>query len=100
MYSGPTYRSHKIEDGRAIISFDHVGGGLEAKGKLKGLTIAGEEGEFMLAQVHIEGDRIVVWSDRIFRPQAVRYGWKNNPEEANLYNAEGLPASPFRTAKE
>jgi len=60
-------------------------------------AIAGPDGKFIWAEAKIEGDRVVVWHDDIEDPAAVRYGWANNPEGANLYNKAGLPASPFRT---
>lgn len=98
VYSGPTYESHEVRDGRVEISFEHVGGGLTARGgDLRGFAIAGENGRFVWANATIEGDRVIVWSDEVPEPSAVRYAWGNNPETANLYNTEGLPASPFRT---
>lgn len=98
IHSGPVYRSHRIEDGRIVVEFDHVGSGLDVHGDaLRGFAIAGEEGEFVWANARVEGDRVVVWSDRVDEPVAVRYAWSNNPADANLYNQEGLPAAPFRT---
>ena len=52
---------------------------------------------FVWAQATVEGDKVVVWSNDIKAPGAVRYAWGNNPDQANLYNQEGLPATPFRT---
>ena len=86
-----------VRDGKAVLSFDHVGGGLEAHGDaLKGFAVAGEDRNWVWAKARIEGDHVVVWTDEVPSPAAVRYGWANNPI-GNLYNAEGLPASPFRT---
>lgn len=97
VYSGPMYASHEREGNSITISFDHVGGGLEARdGTLKGFTIAGEDREFVWADARIEGNQIIVSNPNITEPVAVRYAWANNPE-ATLYNAEGLPAIPFRT---
>jgi sialate O-acetylesterase len=98
VYSGPVYRSMEIEGDRIRLHFDHVGGGLMAKGggSLKGFAIAGEDRKFVWADANIEGDLVVVHSDGVPNPAAVRYAWANNPE-CNLYNEEGLPASPFRT---
>ncbi|MBN2137543.1 MAG: hypothetical protein JW720_07035 [Sedimentisphaerales bacterium] len=98
VYSGPLYKSMKADGGKIILSFDHVGGGLVAKGggSLKGFAIAGEDKKFVWADAKIEGDKIVVSSDAVAAPAAVRYAWADNPV-CNLYNAEGLPASPFRT---
>lgn len=98
IYSGPIYDSMSIEDGKIRLRFKHVGGGLVAEGggELKGFAIAGEDRKFVWAKARIEGDTVVVWSEEVPKPVAVRYGWANNPV-CNLYNAEGLPASPFRT---
>ncbi len=96
-YSGPLYDSMKVEGKKAIVSFTHAGGGLAAKdGELKGFTIAGADKKFVPAKAEIKGNAIEVWSDQIASPTAVRYGWANVPE-VNLFNKEGLPASPFRT---
>ena len=102
VYSGPVYKSHRIEGQKMILAFDHVGGGLMAKdrfGYLKEFAIAGKDGEFHWAQAMIQGDEVVIWSDQVSRPVKVRYAWSDNPIEANLYNREGLPASPFETKK-
>ena len=96
-YVGPTYDSMKIEDGKAILTFKNIGGGLEAKdGPLTGFTIADEDGNFVNAEATIQGDKIIVASSKVARPAAVRFGWANYPV-VNLWNKEGLPASPFRT---
>ncbi len=99
VYSGPIYKSMKVEDNKIILSFTHVGGGLVAKGNgiLNYFSIAGEDGKFVWANARIEGDKVVVWNNEIAKPVAVRYAWAHDPEGANLYNKEGLPASPFRT---
>lgn len=98
VYSGPTYESMVVEGKRIRISFDHVGTGLAARedARLTGFAIAGSDSNFVWANAEIEGDRIIVWSDAVDAPVAVRYGWAANPD-CNLYNKEGLPASPFRT---
>ncbi len=96
-YSGPLFDSMRIENSRAILSFTHAGSGLVTKGgELKGFTLAGEDKTFVPAHAEIQGDEIVVTSDQVAKPVAVRYGWANVPD-VNLYNKEGLPASPFRT---
>lgn len=99
VYSGPTYRSHRVRDGRVEIDFDHMGGGLVARDgpELRGFAVAGADGRFVWADARIEAGRVVVWSPRVSEPVAVRYAWADNPEGANLYNADGLPAAPFRT---
>ncbi|GMV99569.1 MAG: 9-O-acetylesterase [Candidatus Hydrogenedentota bacterium] len=97
IYSGPMYRESAIEGNKVRVKFDHVGGGLVAKGdSLTGFSIAGADKKFVWANALIEGDSVVVWSDSVAEPAAVRYAWAANPD-CNLFNAEGLPASPFRT---
>lgn len=97
VYSGPVYDSMRVDGARAILSFKHIGGGLMAKdGDLKGFTIAGADGKFTSATAVIEGDEVVVSGAAVEKPVAVRYGWANTPD-VNLFNKEGLPATPFRT---
>lgn len=96
-YSGPLYESAQFIDNEAIISFSETGSGLmAANGTLKGFAVAGSDQVFHWAQARIEGEKVIVWSEKVPHPVAVRYGWSNNPD-ATLYNREGLPASPFRT---
>ncbi|MCS6776949.1 MAG: sialate O-acetylesterase [Chloroherpetonaceae bacterium] len=97
VYSGPIYDSMRIDGNRIILRFRNVGGGLVARdGALTGFTIAGKDRKFLEAQAVIDGDTVVVWHPDVPEPVAVRYGWANFPV-VNLYNKEGLPASPFRT---
>ena len=108
--AGPLYKSQKVEDGAIRVSFNNVGGGLmvgkkeglnpteEVKdGKLARFAIAGEDKKWVWADAKIEGDDVVVSSSEVAKPVAVRYAYSMNPTGANLYNKEGLPASPFRT---
>lgn len=99
VYSGPSYRSMKKEGDKIILSFSNTGSGMIAKGEdeLKGFAIAGPDRHFVWAKAKIEGNKVVVRSTRVSNPVAVRYAWADNPREANLYNEQGLPASPFRT---
>lgn len=98
VYSGPLYKTMAREGNKIVLSFDHVDGGLVAKdGELQEFAIAGKDGNFVWAQAKIRGDKIVVWNDQLAEPVAVRYAWADNPENANLYNKAGFPASPFRT---
>jgi sialate O-acetylesterase len=97
VYSGPVYDGMKVEGDKAVLSFKHIGGGLVAKGgPLQGFTIAGEDHKFVKAEAEIRDDKIVVWSKDVPKPVAVRFGWTNFVI-ANLFNKEGLPATPFRT---
>ncbi len=95
-YSGPRFTSFSAEGARAVLHFDHLGGGLVAKdGPLRGFTISGDGKTFVPAAAEIVGDTVVVTAGGIANPVAVRYGWANVPD-GNLFNATGLPASPFR----
>lgn len=97
VYSGPLYRQAVPEAGGVRLFFDHAGSGLKAKGgELKGFEIAGADGKYVPASAKIDGVTIVVSSPEVSAPRHARYAWTESPE-CNLYNAEGLPASPFRT---
>jgi len=97
-YSGPRYSSMKVEGNAIRIRFTHADGGLVAKdGPLKWFQIAGADGQFFDADATIDGDSVVVKSDKVPAPVAVRYAWANYPIGCNLFNAAGLPAAPFRT---
>lgn len=96
--SGPLYSGMTIEGDRIRIQFRHIGGGLVARGGvLKTFVIAGSDRTFAAADARVEGRSIVVSNPEIAAPVAVRYAWADNPDGCNLYNADGLPASPFRT---
>jgi len=96
-YSGPVFDTVKMQAGKVLLRFSHVGGGLVAKGgPLKGFTIAGADKVFHPARAEIRGKTVAVTSAAVPQPVAVRYGWANVPE-GNLFNKAGLPASPFRT---
>ena len=101
VFSGPIFKSMKTEGNKIRLSFSNVGGGL-ITGKLpqledlKGFGIAGSDQKFVWAKAVIEGNEILVSADGITNPTAVRYNWADNPF-GNLYNKDGLPASPFRT---
>jgi sialate O-acetylesterase len=96
VYSGPLYKSMKVEGGAIRIMFDHAGTGLKAKGELKGFAIAGADGKWVWADATIDGKTVVCSSPQVATPAAVRYGWADNPI-ISLYNKRNLPASPFRT---
>ncbi len=99
VFSGPVYQSSKVDGNKIILSFTHTGSGLISIDgeELSQFAIAGPDKKFVWAHATIEGERVIVWSDEIGQPAFVRYAWADNPEDANLYNKEGLPASPFRT---
>jgi sialate O-acetylesterase len=99
VYSGPLYQSSTIEGNKIIISFTNTGGGLITNDgeALSEFAIAGADKKFVWAKAKIEGDKIIVSGDEVTSPMYVRYAWADNPVNPNLYNKEGLPASPFRT---
>ena len=108
--SGPLFTALTIEGSKARLAFDHVGTGLmvgkkegrnptleDKGGKLARFSIAGEDKKWVWADAVIEGKTVVVSSPAVTQPVAVRYAFTMNPDGCNLYNKEGLPASPFRT---
>ena len=97
VYSGPVFRQVTPEESGLRIWFDHVGGGLEGRGgELTGFEVAGTDRRFVPASARIDSGTVMVSSPEVERAVAVRYGWSASPV-CNLYNAEGLPASPFRS---
>ncbi len=100
---GPVYKSMKTDGNKIILTFDNVGKGLATADKnrygyINGFTIAGADKKFEWAKAYIDGNNnIVVFSEKIQNPVAVRYGWSDNPYDDNLVNSDGLLASPFRT---
>lgn len=96
---GPMFREAEFVDGKVILHFDHAGSGLATSdgGPVRGLVIAEVPGTYRWAFAEIDGDKLIVTSDRYKDPKSVRYGWADNPDWANLTNKQGLPASPFRT---
>lgn len=99
VHSGPMYRGHVIDGSKVILSFNHTGSGLvnkKSEGGLPGFALAGSDSVFYWAEATIDGDMIILESEGVERPVAIRYAWADNPETA-LYNLEGLPAVPFRT---
>jgi len=111
VYSGPLYKEMKMEGNHVRISFTNIGGGLligtsplaqssppaqQPADHLVGFAICGEDKHWVWADAKIDGNTVVVSSDKVPQPVAVRYAWADDPQ-CNLYNKEGLPASPFRT---
>jgi sialate O-acetylesterase len=120
VYAGPYYQSMTVEDSRIRVKFTNTDGGLLAKplpatyrvrmvvnqtaplapnspgSEVEGFAICGDDKKFVWADAKIDGDSVVVWSDQVPHPTAVRYAWADNPT-CNLYNGAGLPAAPFRT---
>lgn len=103
IYSGPSFHSMNVIDNKIEIQFDNIGSGLEAKGDkykyVKGFAIAGADRHFFWAKAYIQGDNVIVSSDKVKAPKFVRYAWADNPDDANLYNKENLPASPFEAGE-
>ncbi|MBN2165050.1 MAG: hypothetical protein JW717_02115 [Marinilabiliaceae bacterium] len=97
VYSGPLYKGMKIDGNKIRCQFDFVGDGLICKGdSLTHFTICGIDKKFVTANAIIEDNEVVVWSNEVKNPVAVRFGWEHVPMH-NFFNKNGLPASPFRT---
>ena len=99
-YSGPVYQSMQVAGNKAILSFLNIDAGYLVKdnyGYIKGFEISGADKKFYFARAYIQKDKVVVNSDSVAAPVAVRYGWADDMPEANLYNKHGFPAGPFRT---
>jgi sialate O-acetylesterase len=106
-YSGQLYQRMEIRDAKVMLHFTRAGGRLTAKGgdPLKHFAIAGEDRKFVWGEAKIApltrsgqvADTVVVSSPQVAKPVALRYAWDINPDGCNLFNAAGLPASPFRT---
>jgi len=98
VYSGPLYESMGTEGNKIRVKFKHAAGGLAAKEDkpLTNFQIAGEDQKFVDAKATIDGETVIVESDQVAAPKAVRFAW-NGLAEPNLLNKAGLPASPFRT---
>ena len=118
--SGPVYDGMAVEGSKIRVQFTHTEGGLIAKplpatydvqtllnrtaplvpnspgSELQGFAVCGEDRHWVWADAKIDGDTVLVWSDKIPAPVAVRYAWADNPT-CNLYNGADLPAAPFRT---
>lgn len=98
-YSGPLFRQTSTESSALRVWFDHIGAGLVARGgSLKGFEIAGRDGKFFPAEARIDAGTVVVSHPSVPEPLYVRYSWADDPD-GNLFNAEGLPASPFRSTR-
>jgi sialate O-acetylesterase len=97
-YSGPLYEAMTIAGSEVRVRFTHIGLGLEAHAdtELRGFAVAGTDRKFHWATARIYGDAVVVSSPEVANPVAVRYAWGDSPR-CNLFNKDGLPASPFRT---
>ena len=100
VYSGPIYESMAVKGSSIEVKFAHAGGGLKSSDgmTLRHFSVAGADGAFVDAEAKISSkDTLTITSDKVKEPRAVRYAWANNPGKINFYNAEELPASPFRT---
>jgi len=101
VYTGPTYKKMEVNKNSIYITFDNIGTGLKVNdryGYINGFTIASKDGDFKWAKATVINENtVMVTSEDVQNPAAVRYGWADNPDDLNLYNVEGLPANPFRT---
>ena len=115
VYIGPTYNKMTVQGGKVRLEFTNLGGGLTtqsgktliprpevkdtplAGSELKRFEIAGADKKFVWANAKTDGDTVLVWSESVPNPVAVRFCWADNPDGCNLYSKAGLPAGPFRT---
>ena len=99
VYSGPLFKSMKVEGDSIRVSFNHIGGGLTTRdGNVPDFfEIAGSDKKFVKAKAKIDRDTVVVSSGEVSEPVFVRFGWHEDAVP-NLINKEGLPASPFGTS--
>jgi sialate O-acetylesterase len=97
--SGPTYHSMTVEGDKIRLRFENTDSGLSDKnGKLGAFAISGNDRKFVWSEAKIDGNDILLWSDKVKNPIAIRYAWADNPTTRGLlFNREGLPAAPFRT---
>ncbi|HTE01290.1 MAG TPA: sialate O-acetylesterase [Mucilaginibacter sp.] len=96
----PLFSSVSFNSGQAMVGFSHADSGLMAKDKygyIKGFEIAGADHKFYYAQAVVDGNKVKVWCAQVPQPLAVRYAWTDAPIEANLFNKQGFPVSPFRS---
>ncbi len=97
VYSGPIYHSSMLDGNKIVITFNHTGSGLISNDgeALSQFAIAGADKKFVWANAKIVDNKVIVWNEQVTNPVFVRYAWADNPADANLYNKEGLPTSPF-----
>ena len=95
--SSPSFKSAQFIGNQAFITTSEPMVVKSKYGYVMGFQLAGEDRKFYWATAKIEGDKVVVTSDKVANPVAVRYAWADNPEDANLYNKAGLPLGPFRS---
>jgi sialate O-acetylesterase len=95
-YSGPLMDAARVDGAKIDVSFTHAGGLAAKGGPVAGFQIAGADQKFVPANAEISGATVSVSSPAVPHPRYVRYGWSQAPD-GNLFNAAGLPASPFRT---
>jgi sialate O-acetylesterase len=98
VHSGPLVQSGTLDGNKIMLTFSNTGSGLTtADGEaLSSFAIAGADKKFVWANATIKDDKVIVWSDAVAAPRYVRYAWADNPDNPNLFNKEGLPASPFQ----
>jgi sialate O-acetylesterase len=96
----PAYSTMSVKDGKVVLTFNNIYSGLVVKNKygyINGFEIAGSDQQFHYAKAWMENGNVVVFSEKVSQPVAVRYCWSDDPNDVNLFNSEGLPAAPFRT---
>jgi len=101
VFTGPTYQNMKVDGDKVYVSFSNIGTGLKVNNKygyINGFAVAGDDKKFYWAKSILLNDgSVLVYSEEVKSPVAIRYGWADNPDDLNLYNSEGLPANVFRS---
>ncbi len=98
-YKNPSYKSHKVEDGKFIITLENTSGNLIVKNKygyINAFAIAGEDGKFVWANAILKNGNVEVWSPKVKNPKKLRYAWSANALDANLFTSDGIPVVPFK----
>ena len=96
----PSFAAMTVKEDKAVLTFNNVYAGWQVKNKygyINGFEIAGADQQFHYAKAWVENGKVVVFSEKVKNPVAVRYCWADDPNDVNLFNSEGLPAAPFRT---
>jgi sialate O-acetylesterase len=99
-HASPMVDKVSFEGGMASVTWTNTYEGMVVKnryGHVNGFEVAGEDRRFHYARAWMENGRVMVTSDKVARPVALRYGWSDDPADLNLFNSAGLPANPFRT---
>lgn len=99
-YASPEIDKVDFTGTQAKLHFKNVNGGWKVDNKygyINGFELAGTDKQWHYARAWIENGDIIVMSEDVKSPVAVRYAWADDPSDLNLFDKTGLPASPFRS---